>query len=88
LALATTLHRLRLQSGKSIYQLMMLTGLDQAFIGRLEKGTKGASRGTVIRLGLALVHDCDTVSLHDVDELLMDAEFAPLVHPKELANPR
>jgi len=88
LALATTLHRLRLKSGKSIYELAKLTGLDQAFIGRLEKGTKGASRETVIRLGLALVHDCDTVSLHDVDELLMDAEFAPLVRPKELESSR
>ena len=66
----------------------MLTGLDQAFIGRLEKGTRGASRETVIRLGLALIHDCDTVSLYDVDELLMDAGFAPLARPKEIANPR
>ena len=88
MALATTLHRLRLKSGKSIYEMAMLTGLDQAFIGRMEKGTRGARWETVIRLALALVYDGDAVSLHDVDELLMDAGFAPLVRPKELANPR
>ena len=77
--LATTLHRLRLRSGKSNYELAKLTGLDQSFIGRVEKGTRGAERDTVIRLGLALVYDCDAVTLHDIDELLQDAKCAPLV---------
>jgi hypothetical protein len=32
-----TIHNLRLKASKSRYQLWQLTGLDQAFLGRLEK---------------------------------------------------
>jgi transcriptional regulator with XRE-family HTH domain len=77
--LAASLQRLRLKSHKSIYELAKLSGLDPAFIGRIEAGTRGASRETVLRLGLALVHNCDAITLHDVDGLLQDAGFAPLV---------
>ena len=73
-----TLEKLRKKAGKSRYRLAQLTGLDESFIGRLEKGEKNPSRNTVILLGMALLHDCDNLSLHDIDALLMDAEYAPL----------
>lgn len=75
---AQGLRSLRLRAGKSRYQLWKLTGLDQAYLGRLEKGEKNPSRNTVILLGLALVHDCNVVSCEDVDELLLGAGYAPL----------
>ncbi len=77
--LAATLKRLRLKSHKSIYELAKLSGLDPAFIGRIEAGTRGASRETVLRLAFALVYNCDAITLHDIDGLLQDAEHAPLV---------
>jgi transcriptional regulator with XRE-family HTH domain len=73
-----TLEKLRKKAGKSRYRLAQLSGLDESFIGRLEKGEKNPSRNTVILLGMALLHDCDRLSLHDIDALLIDAEYAPL----------
>ena len=73
-----TLDKLRKTAGKSRYRLAQLSGLDEAFIGRLEKGEKNPSRNTVILLGMALLYDCDNISIHDVDGLLIDAEYAPL----------
>ena len=78
MSFSETLERLRKRTGKSRYQLWKLSGLDQAFISRLEKGEKNPSRSTVIRLGLALVHGSTEVSCDDIDELLLDAGFAPL----------
>ena len=72
------LQQLREKAGKSRYELSKLSGLDQAFIGRLETGEKNPSRNTVIRLGIALVRGNTKVSLFDIDELLITAEFAPL----------
>jgi len=73
-----TLEKLRKIAGKSRYRLAQLSGLDESFIGRLEKGEKNPSRNTVILLGMALLYDCDNISIHDIDALLMDAEYAPL----------
>lgn len=73
-----TLEQLRKKAGKSRYRLAQLSGLDESFIGRLEKGEKNPSRNTVILLGMALLHNCGSITLHDIDALLMDAEYAPL----------
>jgi transcriptional regulator with XRE-family HTH domain len=72
------LKNLREKSGKSRYRLSQLTGLDQAFLARLETGEKNPSRGTVIRLGLALVHDCNKIDPDEIDDLLLSADYAPL----------
>ena len=72
------LEKLRNKAGNSRYRLAQLSGLDESFIGRLEKGEKNPSRNTVILLGMALLHDCDSLSLYDIDALLIDAEYAPL----------
>ena len=72
------LQRLREKAGKSRYELSKLTALDQAFLGRLETGEKNPSRDTILKLGFALVHNNNTITLDDIDELLLAAEFAPL----------
>lgn len=72
------LHYLRAKAGKSRYRLWKITGLDQAFLSRLEKGEKRPSRNTVILLGLALVHSCTEITCQDIDELLLMAGYAPL----------
>jgi transcriptional regulator with XRE-family HTH domain len=82
-----TLHKLRTKSGKSRYRLWQLTGLDQAFLSRLEKGEKNPSRNTVMLLGLALVHGCNVIACEEIDELLLVAGYAPLrdIRPKMLS---
>lgn len=69
---------MRLRAGKSRYQLWKFSGLDQAYLARLEKGRKQPSRETVILVGLALVHNCDKVAYEDIEELLLAAGYAPL----------
>ena len=72
------LKRLRLATGKSKYELAKFAGLDQAFLGRLETGERGPSRETALKIGIALVHGSDSITLEDIDDLLFDAGFAPL----------
>jgi transcriptional regulator with XRE-family HTH domain len=69
---------LREKAEKSRYQLWKISGLDQAFLARLEKGEKNPSRNTVILLGLALVHGCTEITCDDIDGLLLAADYAPL----------
>ncbi len=74
-----TLRKLRSKSGKSKYRLAQYSGLDEAYVGRLESGERqNPSRDTVMKLGLALVADSTTVSIHDVNELLLAGGYAPL----------
>ena len=74
-----TLRRLRLQSGKSRYRLAHYSGLDEAYVGRLESGERqNPSRDTVMKLCLALVTDSSMISIHDVNELLLAGGYAPL----------
>lgn len=73
-----SLQHLRKKSGKSRYRLWQLTGLDQAFLSRLEKGQKNPSRNTVMLLGLALVHACGDITCDEIDGLLLAADYAPL----------
>ncbi len=76
---ADTLEKLRMRAGKSRYRLAKYSGLNQAYILRLENGTRGnPSRDVVIMLGFALVEGSVSVAIEDIDELLMSAEFAPL----------
>ena len=74
-----TLKRLRVKSGKTKYKLAQYSGLDEAYVLRLESGERhNPSRDTVMKLGLALVSDSATVSIHDVNELLLAGGYAPL----------
>lgn len=76
------LRRLRIKAGKSRYRLWQLTGLDQAFLGRLEKSEKNPSRNTVMLLGLALIHGCSQITCEEIDQLLLSAGYAPLRNPR------
>ena len=78
------LKTLREKSGKSRYRLAQCSGLDEGYLGRLESGQRrNPSRDTVIKIGLALVQDTAEVSIHDVQELLLSAGFAPLLGRNE-----
>ena len=79
---------LRVRAGKSRYRLWQLTGLDQAFLARLEKGQKNPSRNTVMLLGLALVHGCKEITCDEIDELLLAAGYAPLKDMRPRVLPR
>ena len=75
-----TLKRLRERSGKSRYRVAQFCGLDEAYLARLESGERrNPTRDTVMKIGLALVQDSTEVSIHDVNELLLSAGFAPLL---------
>lgn len=69
-----TLKALRKKAGKSRYQLAQFTGIDQAYILRLERGEKSnPSRDVVLMLGLALVQNTAAIGLHEVAYLLESA---------------
>ena len=74
-----TFKRLRSKSGKTRYKLAQYSGLDEAYVLRLESGERqNPSRDTVMKLCLALVADSAAVSIHDVNELILASGFAPL----------
>ncbi len=74
-----TLKKLRTRASKSRYRLAQFSGVNQAYILRLERGDRGnPSRDVVLMLGLALVEGSDSVEIWDIDELLLSAEYAPL----------
>ena len=74
-----TLRRLRLQSGKSRYKLAQYSGISEAYLLRLESGERrNPSRDTVLKLALALVAGASSVSLCDVNELLLAGDYAAL----------
>lgn len=78
MAFEHTLKSLRAKSGKSRYRLAQYSGLDEAYILRLESGErKNPTRDVVLMLGLALVEQSSNVSLWDVENLLLAAECAP-----------
>ena len=79
MAFGKALKSLRLKSDKSRYRLAQYSGIDQSYIQRLETGEKNnPSRDIVLMLALALVEKSDSVSVDDVDILLLAAGFAPL----------
>lgn len=74
-----TLKALRSKSGKSRYRLAQYTGLNEAYLLRLETGERAnPSRDVVLMLGLALVQGSESVGIWDVDILLLSAGYAPL----------
>ncbi len=76
---AQTLIKLRTQAGKSRYRLAQFSGVDEAYILRLERGHRSnPSRDVVLTLAIALVENSETASIHDVDALLLAAGYAPL----------
>ena len=77
---ATVLRELRERSGKSIYRLAQYCELTEAYLGRLETGERqNPTRDTVVKIALALVEDSTEATIHDVQELLVAAGFAPLL---------
>ncbi len=75
----TTLRTLRLKAGKSRYRLARFSGIDESYLLRLERGErKNPSRNIVIRLGLALLTESDALTMEDIEELLLAADYAPL----------
>lgn len=73
------LMELRQKAEKSRYRLAQYSGLDQTYIQRLETGHRSSpSRDVVMMIALALVENSEIVSVHDVDELLLSAGYAPL----------
>lgn len=76
---AELLQDLRERAKKSRYELHKTTGLDQAYLKRLEDGSKtNPSRETVLMLSLALVRGSEALDIADIDELLLAAGYAPL----------
>ena len=74
-----TLKTLRSKSGKSRYRLAQYSGLNEAYILRLESGERSnPSRNVVLMLGLALVEGSGSVGIWDIDGLLLSAGYAPL----------
>jgi transcriptional regulator with XRE-family HTH domain len=74
-----TLKKLRSKAGKSRYRLAQYSGINEAYILRLETGERSnPSREAVLLLGLALVENANQVTIWDVEELLLSAGYAPL----------
>ena len=76
---AKTLRKIRTKSGKSNYRLAQYSGLDEAYILRLESGERqNPSRDSVMKLCLALAANSEDVSINDANALLLAAGYAPL----------
>ncbi len=74
-----TLKRLRSKAETTRYKLAQYSGLNEAYVLRLESGERqNPSRDTVMKLGLALVAHSLTISISDVNELLLAGGYAPL----------
>ena len=88
MSFANTLKALRVKAGKSRYRLARYSAVDQAYLLRLETGERSRpSRDVVLMIGFALVENSSTVSLDDVDELLLAAGYAPLRRRGERLEP-
>ena len=73
------LKALRSKAGKSRYRLGQFSGIDQAYLLRLETGQMNRpSREVVTMIALALVEDSQSVHIEDIDELLLAAGYSPL----------
>ena len=79
-----TMKALRLRSHKSRYRMAQYSGIDQAYIHRLETGERSnPSRDVVLMLAIALVENSEAVGIYDVDELLLAAGYAPFKRRSE-----
>ena len=67
------------KSEKTRYRLARSSGVDEAYIFRLESGERrNPTRDLVVKLGMGLMHNSSAVSVDDVNELLLAAEYSPL----------
>ena len=74
-----SLRGLRRQAGKSRYRLARYSGLSEPYIYRLESGERSnPSRDVVLMLCFALVQGSSSISVWDLDLLLLAAGYAPL----------
>lgn len=74
-----TLKSLMEKCGKTRYRLAQCSEVDEAYISRLVKGDKRSpSRDIVLKLALGLMQGPSSVTIDDVDELLLSAGHAPL----------
>ena len=79
MSLDDTLRTLRTKGGKSKYRLAQYSGLDEAYILRLESGERqNPSRDAVMKLCLALAATSEAINIHEVNQLLLAAGYAPL----------
>ena len=79
MSFADTLKKLRTRAGKSRYRVAQFSGLNEAYILRLERGDRvNPTRDVVIMLGFGIVEGSKSVAIWDIDELLMSAEYTPL----------
>lgn len=79
MSFANNFAQLRRKSGKSKYAISQYTGIDQAYLSRLESGEKAhPSREIILSIAFALASETNALSIYDIDELLMSAEYAPL----------
>lgn len=70
---------MRAKAGATRYRLAQYSGLNEAYVLRLESGERqNPSRDTVMKLGLALASHSPTISVDDINELLLAAGYAPL----------
>jgi len=82
---AETLKKLRSQAGKSRYRVAQYSGLNEAYILRLERGERSnPSRDVVLMLGFALVANSDGIAIWEIDELLLSAGYAPFKRRGEI----
>ena len=74
-----SLKQMRTKVRKSRYRLAQFSGIDEAYILRLERGDRSnPSRDVVLTLAIALTENSESVSIYDIDALLLAAGYAPL----------
>ena len=70
---------LRLKSGKSRYKIVQYSGMDEAYLLRLETGERrNPSRDAVEKVYLGLVSGSNRVTMDDVNRLLLAEGYAPI----------
>ena len=73
------LKTLRLKAGKSRYRLAQYSGLNEAYILRLESGERtNPSRDVVIMLALVLAQGVPPIEIWDLDAMLLSSDYTPL----------
>jgi hypothetical protein len=65
------------KTGVSCYKISHYTHLNEAYLSRLKKGGKNnPSRETVIKIGLALAHYSDDITLSDIETLFQSTSLS------------
>ena len=74
-----TLLTLRKKAGKSRYNLAQFSGLNEAYILRLETGERSnPSRDVVLMIALSLIQTSNQLEFWDIENLLLAANYTPL----------